>query len=353
MKISHRTRTAAILAMAITVLAASALPVAGGGDPLHLTVTIGERCFSGRGVEDAIHVVSLRAADGVLRARDRVRSGDSGSLSGCFRAPNVVNPTDRVSIRAAGVKSSATVYDIRPLISRDRDTVKGRGRPGSEIEICVQDVPGPLGDTSICYDTTVAPDGRWLIDVSHQIDITGTNSVRVVTRHNGIRTMVSTSAPYVNVGPQTDLVTGRKRPHETATFRLIGPSGRTRATAIDSRTGNDFSASLQDEQGRPVYPRAGDRLIASIAGGLRLRIPHAALVADASDDLVRGRCMARSPYFVIVRLRDQFPNYIDGTTDAEGRFEAPGDGLPVGTRVEMFCSYPILDRLVMTTEVRP
>ena len=71
-------------------------------------------------------------------------------------------------------------------------------------------------------------------------------------------------------------------------------------------------------------------------------------------DVVRGRCMPGADYFVTVHRGREFPNYIYGTTRAGGRFHAPGDEqLRLDAKVDLFCSYSGLDRLVMTTEVRP
>lgn len=325
-----------------------------GADLLRLRVAIDERCFQGRGIAGAIHTVSLRAADGQLRARQIVRPDAQGDFSACFPEGFTVNPTDVTTLRTAGLRARARIPDLRPFISRSAETVRGTGRPGDVLKICVQDNPGPTGDTSFCYERVVSADGRWRLDISGLIDIQGTTAVSVQTRRGNVSIRVSTSAPYVSVSPQTNLVTGRKKPFQTARFELIDASGDTLATAVDPRAGNRFEAALVDDRGRPVYPRAGDRLRASIAGGLTLRIPSASLVADRSADVVRGRCMPGADYFVTVHRGREFPYYIDGSTGAGGLFLAAGDEqLRLDAKVDLFCSYSGLDRLVMTTEVRP
>ncbi len=112
-----------------------------GADLLRLRVAIDERCFQGRGIVGAIHTVSLRAADGQLRARQIVRPDAQGDFSACFPEGFTVNPTDVTTLRAAGLRARARIPDLRPFISRSAETVRGTGRPGDVLQICVQDKP--------------------------------------------------------------------------------------------------------------------------------------------------------------------------------------------------------------------
>jgi hypothetical protein len=326
-----------------SVALASAVVPVGAADGIKLIVDVGSPCIEGVGPADTRHEVTLRAPDGRIRARDRDRSDKVGSWYTCFFGQQFisVNAGDRIEVTAGGLSTSLRVPDVLPRIDRDTDVVKGKGPRGGTVRVMV----GENTDAARTWTVDVGDNGRWRLDTSDEVDLTGGDIVSVIERRRGDRIRGFGLVPFVVFGPQSNVVQGAGWPGRPVSLEL-SDDGERRALAAATTLFGSFIALFENARGRAVYPRTGDVLTSDVAGGVALEVPRWNLAGTGLTDTVKGRCMAEAPY--LLQIGDGFPTIERrGRTDADGRFTRRIDALKRGQALSLTCFYPGGDQFLV------
>lgn len=340
-------RTRLLSLMTMVLLGAAMAPSAASAAPssiADLSVDVGGPCITGRGEPGIRHTVTLRAPDGTYRARSSDRSNSEGEFFVCLFGSGltIINPGDRVTVRTRAGSETLRISDLRPRIDRRADTIWGRGPKGAIVRVRVY----PFPDRPRTFTVPVDGRGYWRMDTTGELDIIGADAVEVRFRRGGDEVRASGYAPYLQFGADSNIVTGAATVGGQPTITL-SRGGITFAAATAISLVGSIVATLETPKGRAVYPRAGDVVSSTIAGGITLRVPISELTGDASADRVWLRCMPRARYGVTVRdATGSWQDLVDGKTDAQGR-AVRGVGLRGGYTLDAFCQYPGGDILLL------
>lgn len=347
---------AALLAVAMVVPAA---PAAAAAPQIRFEASLESPCVYGTGPKRAIHVFSIRDADGRLKARTRTRSASDGSFSMCALGTLALypQPGDLLRVKTSTRRTQVRVPNLRMTIDRDADTIRGRGPADARLDVVVvSETTGQALERRV----RVGADRRWTLDLAGRLDILGGDQVGVHWQQGRAGLSTIGMAPVLAYSPQGGFVSGARDPGQQAKVRLVDTNGKVRARASVMGLSSIFMGLLEDAQGRAVTMRPGDRVISNVAGGVNLRVPAWQLRADVSDRRVSGRCMPNSPYRVVLddsfsfwmEYDDSFYVVLTGTTGPDGRFSRKRK-LRLGVDVQLECRYPSGDRIIVSTDVQP
>ncbi|HSH21466.1 MAG TPA: hypothetical protein VK992_02460 [Candidatus Caenarcaniphilales bacterium] len=306
------------LALALGLLAA--VPAGAAAAPaITVEVIIGQPCISGTGPADTAHVAALRTPSGAIRGRFRTRSDESGFWGGCFPfdTTTFINGGDRLRVTAGTTERKLVIPRLEPHVNRMSDVVSGRAAPGTDVDVMIEHRSNFRTSSQHFFPTMTDADGRYRIDTTAEVDLLGGDLVLVLQQQGADSFGALGLVPHMRVSHANNVVSGSVNHGTDLRLELRNADGETKANVTAGPIiFGIFSVAMFRSDGRPAYPVGGDLLVGSFAGDARLRMPFSYLNATASDDVVRGRCMARAPYELWAG-RERFT----GRTDSTGRLQ--------------------------------
>jgi hypothetical protein len=220
---------------------------------------------------------------------------------------------------------------------------------------------------------TADAQGNWRRDLTSGVDILGGDQIEVLfVNASGDLIRQSSIVPYMTITNGHDHVTGVGARDVLVTIKLkrhgstvgIG-HGWTVDTPIDGslvlggapRGGAEFRVLLADGSGMAAYPRPGDVVVGSFAPDARLRMPSIFVEGDMSTEMIHGRCLPSTTFWLSIYDQGIRLLSTNGDTAPDGSFDFSagffGDDIGPLASVYVECIAPRGDRVATWGGVTP
>jgi hypothetical protein len=356
---SARWRTLCLPLLA-PVLLAVAFPLAASGAAsasFTLYMKVGE-CFSGTGPPSAEAAVIWKSVSGDVKASFSTMSDPN---HGNFFPPDTscvqhrVEVGDRIKVTFAAYSLTRTFIVPALSIRFDRATnvIRGAAPANDTVQLRVSRFPlGGVGFPLFYCEGAVSTGATPNYSVNAialtggycpaSWDPIGGDSVLLYWRSQpGDTVILEGYAHFVRVLIGSAKVAGAVDTGQSVAIRSLGPGGSVRGTA-DTK-GNKwfgrFNRTLRNGSGTAMKVRSGDRVRGDWAGAVSFTVPSLQITWNAAANSVRGRCMPRVKYQLVVN-RGSSTNAVTGPTNDAG-FTAvvtPQDPLVAGDTAELTCA---------------
>jgi hypothetical protein len=320
-------RIAGLLTMLALLLTASPAAIAGGPVPFTFTVYIGGCSVSGLGPNSASITITLKNAEGQLKAKTTVTSDSSGNWHQDYCLNRSFESGDKVTASTASLSRTFTIPTLTATVDRQTDLVKGFGPPSTTLQLSLYSCI-TFGCTTVA-SPAVSTDGAG----KFQKDFTGTHDTKggdyvyvYWTSPHGDTVATYTYFAMVDVILGRSEMTGDAAAGQGVSITLKhGSTVKGTAHAAGAVHGNYFNADFRRSNGTPALPDIGDTVKPSF--GSAFTLTNISVVGHASTEMVTGKCPAHRPFQVYAHdpsypYRAQSYSYQKGTAGATGTISA-------------------------------
>jgi hypothetical protein len=298
-----RRRHLPVLLAAALALGVSTTAAAGGEAPITVTAVVGGPCLSGERPEGAAFRLSVRDEAG--RLQDRIEVAGAGTAwRVCPDAD--LRPGSTLTLATDDATRTVRIPRLSVRAHRPPKLVTGRAPADSQVQVTVTDctLDHCSGGGSRTWTVEVTGDGTFRQRVPVAVELDGGDRAGVVlTTAGGDTFSRATVASHLRVDDGGSVQVGcPPGPGRVVLRRADGTLRGTAELTGRVRCGEEEYRPLISVRGRRIrHVHAGDVATARFAPHMAVEMPELRLRVDGLS--VRGRCMPRAPYEVLVDSR--------------------------------------------------